>query len=193
MKEIFLFLLLLVGCILTTSFDYKLSKKKEISPNDSIIVNNVQCLLFKTDANLYTQIMSRVYIECGKKIIEKVDSVDATSYKSDIYILEAKKSKFNIIFWETQYENMPITIAYYLFQNKLIKIGEFEVSRRYNNNETYKFPINDIEIKQVNNNIEFLFLKDIYYKVGTVDEKIINANKIIYIFDIQAEKLMSEF
>ena len=189
MKKILVFSLLLVGCIITTSFDYKLSRKKEILPNDSIIVNSLQQLLFKTDDKLYTQTMNLRHLKLSKIAIEKVDSVDATSYISNIYIFEANKNESNIIFWETQYENIPITYAYYLCQNKLIKIGEFEVTKRYKN-ETYEFPANEIDIKQVNNVINFSFRKDIYYRVSKVDEKIIKANKIIYIFDVKTGKIM---
>ena len=193
MKSIYLFLLLLSGCVLATSFDYKLKVKKEITPSDSIILDNNQYILFKTDSFLYTQTMIHKYTELGKKIIEVVDSVEVTPYQSNIYILEATKNRSFILFWETQYENIPITNAYYLFKNKFVKIGEFKIFKKYNNSETYIFPIKEILIKQENNIIKFLFTKEVYYDVGNADEKLINANEIIYIYDIQKEKIMCQF
>ena len=94
-----------------------------------------------------------------------------------------------VIFWETQYEHIPYTIGYYFHENKLLRIGEFEIAKACNTCDHFEFPIADIGIKLKADELEFVFSKEIYYKLGKPDEKHLKPNSLKYIFNLSTQKL----
>jgi len=184
-----IFLISWIACSSQSTNNYIIESSKEIKTNEPILINKENRLLFKTDENLFYM---NLYIQnIGEKgiFLNQFDSVEFTPYKSYVHLFKDKSNKSYVIFWETQYEQIPYTIVYYFYEDKILRIGEFEIAKACNTSEHYEFPIADIEIKLITDKLEFIFTKEIYYKLGKPDEKHLKPNSLKYIFNISTQKL----
>lgn len=175
------------SCYHKTSSKYVLIISKQINNGGFITINQSKKICFKTDTNLlYTSLYFK-----ENDFLKKFDSLDCTPYESFFYVFNNNNISF-ILIWETQYEHFSVTNAYLLRDDLLFKIGELEIVENCNSCEFYRFPIKELAIKEESNNIEFMFSRDVRYKIGKPDEQIIQAKRLLYIYEIQNRTLKVE-
>jgi len=190
MRPIFVFILIAsISCSFVHSSQFILESSREIKVNEPIFLNQTNTLIFKADGNLAFMNLFYQNYNNRKKLEEKIDSVDFTPYKSFIHVFNSKKDDSYVIFWETEYELIPYTIAYYLFNNNLSTIGAIEVANNCEGCENHSFPYEDLLITKIDNRLEIVFEENVIYKIGATDEKVIKPNCLKYVFDIQTQKL----
>ena len=160
MRQIYSSLLLLLffscGSINT---EFRLQKSSLNSLKKALCLNENNCFLMDSDSSLTN--IKLYYLNSNLKHKQLVDSVEFTPYKSIIHSFKSQKNNSYVILWETEYEYVPVILAYYIEDGKLLKMGELNISLPCQSCESFEYPINDIQIQQKNNDIEISFLKDV--------------------------------
>lgn len=185
--------LFIVCCVLSCnchSKSYDILTSREVHPKDSMIIDNRHLVFFKADSTMSNLIM--YYKTSNYASVFYIDSVDFTPYESYIHIFNRDDGNCHVILWETRYEQMPVTIAYYIHDDMITKIGKIDVSIVQNKSDLFIFPIDKITIKQYSNNIKICFPEQHYYMTSS-DGIIVESQKAIdYIYRIVENELSSE-
>ena len=166
MKRIYsiLFWLALVSCGHDYS-EFKLQNSVQIKQQNQVCINIKECFYFSADSSLNQLFMYYSKAEGGK--MKLIDSVDFSPYKSTIHSFPSQNKDSYIVLWETEYEYEPLIYAYYITRGTNIKMGELSISLACQSCESVLYPMEDIRIIKEGEEIEFSFLKDVYYRAGS--------------------------
>ena len=192
MKIIFLSTLLLQFSLIycQSKYDFKLNKSVEVDLNKSICLNSNNCFYFKTDRGLHHLLLYHSNSGSKRNALMIVDTVDFTDYTSIVHSFSSDNNKREfVVLWETEFESYSYILAYYLIGNQLFKIGELKILLSCQTCEYFGYPIKSIGIRKVNDGIEFLFLKDLNYRISESEEKMFKTGTFKYQYDIGQKKL----
>jgi hypothetical protein len=154
-----LFLLPFISCINTNS-EFKFQDSFLVSVGDSICINDKDCFFCISDDNLFYTTMYYSHEKSENK--RKVDAVEFILYSSTLYNFKLQKNNSCVVLWKIEREFTPIFNAYYIYEGELMKIGEFEIYMPCKSCDIFDYSIQDIQIFQRDEEIEFSFFKDIY-------------------------------
>jgi hypothetical protein len=84
-------------------------------------------------------------------------------YGSTLNSFKSTKDNSYIVFWKIEMEFAPLFYVYYIKDGKLMKIGEWEIIAPCDTCDTGDYSVEDIQIFQKDEKIEFLFLKEIRF------------------------------
>lgn len=183
MMRVYFILLLFpfVSCGQTNS-EFKLQNSFLVNLQNSVCINTKDCFCFSSDSNLYHLIMYYSTAKCEKKKL--IDTVDFSPYKSMVHSFKSQKNNTYVVLWETEYEYYPIIQAYYITEEKLVKIGELEISLPCQSCESFEYPIKNIRITKKKEDIEISFLKEVNYRrKGEVEWKLFKPGTLKYRFN----------
>lgn len=192
MKIFFLTVLLLQFSLLwaQSRYDFKLNISVQVDFNKSICLNSNNCFYFKTDRRQFYLIMYHSNSGWKRNTLKMVDTVDVTPYTSTVHSFcsDNDKKEF-VILWETEYESVSYILAYYLIGNELFKIGELEISLSCPTCEYFGYPIKSIDVRKINDDIEFSFLEDLDYRISESEEKTFKPGEFLYRYNLNQKKL----
>jgi hypothetical protein len=163
----------------------RLSESKEINSGD----------VFRLNANMYFSLRSDtsanyLTLHCTCKNIDKtIDTIEFSPYPSKLYSFVSNDKKRFVVFWTTDYEYFPSTIAYYVTGDSLFQIGQLDVFRPCSSCESFEFPVDYIMINTTDKNINIYFLKDILLNQGNTEPILCKPRSFRYQYDIQRKEL----
>lgn len=147
--------------------ELKLQNSFPIKQKEPICINEKNCFYFTSNSDVSYLKMYYLDEDKQKKLI---DSVEFSPYKSRIHSFKSQKDNSYFILWETEYEYLPVIIAYYVSEDELVKIGQLEISLPCISCESFEYPIKDIQVFKKNEEIEISFLKNVRYKAKDTEQ-----------------------
>ena len=148
-------------------------------------------LKFNADSSYYS-----LQYSYENEINQTIETIEYPSilYGSMLYSFESRKNNSYVVLWKNKNEYFPVFYAYYIQDGKLMKIGEWAVYTLCKTCDTQDYSIEDIRISQQDDEVVFLFLKDVEfmdYKEGDKGSlKSFKAGALTLSFNI--EKLVNK-
>ncbi|HEX4887222.1 MAG TPA: hypothetical protein VFV37_04165 [Luteibaculaceae bacterium] len=189
MMRIYFILLLLpfVSCGQANQ-EFNLQNSFQVNLQNSVCITNNDCFCFSSDSSLFHLIMHYSDAKCKKKKL--IDTVEFSPYESRLHTFKSEKNTSYVILWETEYEYIPVILAYYVAGGNIVKISELEISLPCQSCESLDYPIKDIRVVQEKNEIEISFLKDVNYRSeGNNEWKLHKAGTLKYRFNTETNEL----
>jgi hypothetical protein len=181
-----LFLLFFVSCETNEDFTFQNSYSIDFKIPTCITKND--CFCFSSDSNLFSLMMYYSDAKCEEKKL--IETVEFSPYNSTVHSFKSQKDNSYVVLWETEYEYIPIIQAYYIFEGRLMKIGELEISLPCQSCESFQYPIKEIKIFQRKEEIEISFLNDVNYRAtGSNEWKLYKAGTLKYRFNKKTNEL----
>ena len=164
------FILCLFSFVSCSELDSKFEIQNSFSLNNEsdICISTEDCFSCISDSNLFYKIMHYSYGGSEEKK-QIVDTVEFTPYFSTLHSFKSQKNNSYVVLWKIESEFIPIFNAYYIKDGVLMKLGEFKVYLPCESCDVFDYSIENIQIRQRNKEIEFLFLKDLYYMDRNID------------------------
>jgi hypothetical protein len=186
MKKI-LFLLFIIPfssyCQDNLEFKLKFSKKVDLEKTICISKNDYFCV--ETDKGLYFEYL--YYLQSNGENRQIIDSSWIDGYGSTIHCFMSENNDSYVVLWEWEGEHFPVFNIYYFKDKLLIKVGEWGIIKPCKTCDYSGYYVKDIQINKRNDEIIFLFLKNVEFLDLT--ENLFNGDWMF----IKAKDLMLSF
>jgi len=173
-----------------TDSEFKLQNSISVEWGKNCI-NEMDCFYLSLDTNEYVY---SLYYSFENENMKQIATGDWTElvYSADLHSFQNENANSYIVLWEKANEYNPFFTIFYLFDGKIVKIGEWgiAISRIDYYCEFCDYSVEDIRITQKNDEIEFSFLKDIGFMIVTKeyydydDWELFKAGELIISYNI---------
>lgn len=184
--KVCLILLLFASCSeISTKFYLQKSFTTDLeNPN---CFNDKSCFCFSGDDELDFLKISYSVSTCQDK--ELIDSVEYSPYESMMYVYNAQKNNSCFILWETLYEYFPVILSYYVSDGKLTKVGEMNISLPCDSCEKLEYPLSEVDIVQINQEIVISFIREVNYRENNSGNwEVFSPGTLKFYFDISKKE-----
>jgi hypothetical protein len=168
MKNIFLILFLIPFITHSqNSIEYKLQKSFS-DQEEKNCISKMDCFYSTLISNDDDDVYYTLYYSYGNENWQAIDSVDpAGFYESALYSFQNETENSYVVLWENDSEYNPFFYIYYLSKGNIVKIGVWGIHEPPGEvlPDYLDYSVEDIQIHQKNNEIEFLFLKNVTFAI----------------------------
>lgn len=186
MKCIIVSLLLLVGCNLNQNIYYTNPQSIVVNNGDTVDINTLCSLTFY---NKGSSLLACISLRNNNTSVQLTDSIDMSPYESRVHVFENKESRSFVIIWETRYELQPVTLGYYITEDRIIRLGELPITAFNDAKDDWIFPIQSLSIHKGKRIIGFAFADTVCYKNGEEDMSFLTPEQSILTYDLLSQKM----